>query len=108
MQIDGGQSNIVLRRNTVDMREHAQTSAIMINNYFGAISNVPVDGNRLLGGGYTVYADGRFNSGRIRSVAFTNNRLGRGNWGYGLLRNNATPPVWTGNVNDATGATVTP
>ena len=104
LQMDGGLSNIVVRHNTVDLSEHGQTSAVMIDNYFGSISNITVDNNRLLGGGYTVYADGRFNSNKITGVSFTNNRLGKGGYGYALI--SPFPVTWSGNVDDRTGNTV--
>lgn len=108
VQIDGGQSNILLQRNTIDLREWSQTAAIMIDNYFGPIDGIRVDNNRLLGAGYTVYSDGQFSGGSIRNVSFTNNRFIKGSWGYALIRNNATTPVWTGNVIDGTTTPVNP
>src|SRR5690606_10273040 len=65
IQIDGGVRNVHIEHNTVDLSEHDQTSAVMIDNYFGPIDNITVTGNRLLGGGYTVYSDGQFNGGSI-------------------------------------------
>ena len=55
-----------------------QTSAIMIDNYFGPISNISVDGNLLVGGGYTVYSDAQFTGGSITGVSVTNNHIGGG------------------------------
>jgi hypothetical protein len=101
IQIDGGASNIRIERNTIDMREHSQTATVMIDNYFGPTDDILVNGNRLLGGGYTVYSDGQFSGGPITNVTFSNNRMGRGYWGYAsIVKNN---PVWTGNVDDVTG-----
>lgn len=100
IQIDGGVSNVTIRRNTV-VNTHAQTSAVMIDNYFGPISNIVVDDNRLIGGGYSVYSDGQFAGGPISGVSFTNNQLGKGRWGYSsFVKNN---PVWRNNVDDVTG-----
>jgi hypothetical protein len=103
IQIDGGLSNITIRRNTV-INSFTQTAAVMIDNWFGPISNITVDGNRLVGGGYTVYSDGQFDGGTISGVRFTNNRLGKGRWGYASIVNNS--PTWTGNVDDVTGQTI--
>ena len=86
------------------MREWSQTSTVMIDNYFGPISAMTVTNNRLLGAGYTVYSDGQFNGGSITGVAFTNNHLGKGIWGYSLIRNSSV--TWTGNVDDTTGAAI--
>jgi hypothetical protein len=103
IQVDGGLSNITIRHNTV-INQHSQTAAVMIDNYFGPISNVTVDNNRLVGGGFTVYSDGQFSGGSITGVRFTNNRLGRGYWGYASIVNNS--PTWTNNVDDVTGQLV--
>jgi hypothetical protein len=100
IQIDGGISDVTISHNTV-INPHGQTSAIMIDNYFGPISNIRVENNRLVGGGYTVYSDGQFRDAPISGVAFINNRLVKGYWGYHSFVKNA--PVWRGNVNDATG-----
>ena len=53
IQIDGGLSNMTISHNTV-INANDQTSAIMIDNYFGPISNISVNSNLLAGGGYTV------------------------------------------------------
>jgi hypothetical protein len=90
----------------VDMRGLTQTAAVMIDNYFGPASDITVDRNRLLGGGYTVYSDGRFDGGPITDVAFTNNRIGYGHWGHASI--DESDPTWSGNVDDQTGATIAP
>ncbi len=104
IQIDGDRSNILLEHNLVDMRELGSTATVMIDNYFGPVDNVTVNNNRLLGGGWTVYVDGRFNSSPITRVTYSNNRIGYGQWGYASV--DVYDPVWTGNVDDATGATI--
>ncbi|MCA1413390.1 right-handed parallel beta-helix repeat-containing protein [Bradyrhizobium sp. NBAIM20] len=105
ISIDGGNSNIVIRHNTV-INAHTQTSAVMIDNYFGPISNIEVDGNLLTGGGYTVYSSAQFNGGSVAGVSFTKNRMGRGKWGYSSIVKNV--PVWRENVDSATGRTIGP
>jgi hypothetical protein len=100
IQIDGGIANVLIRHNTV-INAHVQTSAVMIDNYFGPISDIVVDNNRLVGGGYSVYSDGKFGGGAISGVSFTNNRLGKGRWGYSSFVNNE--PIWHNNVDDMTG-----
>jgi len=100
VQIDGG-LNITLRNNTVDLRGLSQTSAVMIDNYYGPTSNIVVDSNLLLGAGYVVYCDGRFSGGAITGVSFTNNRLGYGYWGDAAFE--ACQPAWVDNVNDPSG-----
>jgi len=97
IQIDGGISNVVITHNTV-INSWGQTSAVMIDNYFGPISNIRVANNLLVGGGYTVYSDGQFNGETITGVSFTNNHMGKGHWGYTAFNRNS--PEYTGNIND--------
>lgn len=95
IQIDGGTKNHIIRHNTI-INDYGQTAAVMIDNWFGPISNVLVDNNLLKGGGYTVYSDGQFSGGSITGVKFTNNRIKKGYWGYATWEKNT--PVWTGNT----------
>jgi hypothetical protein len=104
IQIDGGLSNITITKNRIDLSNHTQTSAVMIDNYFGPISNIVVDGNHLSGGGYTVYSDGQFTGGSIAGVSFTNNVLGKGYYGYASVVKNS--PAWSGNTDAETGKPV--
>ncbi len=97
IEIDGGISNVTIRGNTIVV-DHGQTSAVMIDNYFGPINNIKVDGNLLAGGGYTIYVDGQFTSHPISNVSITNNHMGKGGWG--LTSFNQTNPTYTGNTND--------
>ena len=97
LQIDGGVSNTTIRHNTI-INSHDSTSAIMIDNQLGPVSNVVVDNNLLVGGAFTVYSDAKFNGNPITGVSFTNNHLGRGQYGFRLFRGNS--PTYTGNVND--------
>ena len=104
IQIDGGYSDILIQNNTIDMSEHTQTAAVMIDNYFGPTHNVTVTGNRLLGGGYTVYADGQFRADTLTGITYSNNRIKKGYWGY-FTSNNAQV-TWTGNTDDTTGKAI--
>lgn len=97
IQIDGGQSDVVIRHNTV-INPHGQTAAVMIDNYFGPVSNVLVTDNLLVGGGYTVYSDAQFTGGSLSNIQITNNHIGGGY--YGDLNANKSSPVYTGNVRD--------
>jgi len=97
IQMDGGISNITITGNTI-VDTQGQTSAIMIDNYFGAISNINVNNNLLSGGDFTIYDDAHFNSNPITGVSITNNHLGSGVYGYTDF--NGTSPTYTGNVND--------
>ena len=104
IQMDGARNNIKITHNHIDMHELTSTSTVMIDNYFGAISNIAVDNNLLVGGGYTVYSDNRFNSSLISGISFTNNRIGGGHWGYGSI--DGPNPVWTGNVDATSGIAI--
>lgn len=97
IQIEGNVSNVIIRHNTV-INDYGQTSALMIDNYFGPISDITVDNNLLVGGGYTIYVDGQFKGGPISGVSITNNRMGKGF--YGTTNFNKTSPVYTGNLDD--------
>lgn len=97
---DGGIADVLIQGNTI-VNPHGQTSAIMLSNYFGSIARVRVEGNRLVGGGYTVYSDGQFTGGAILNVSFINNRMGKGQYGYASINNNS--PGWSGNIDDALG-----
>jgi hypothetical protein len=97
IQIDGGLSNIKISNNTL-INLHGSTSAVMVDNDFGAISNVSVDSNLLVGGAYTVYSDSNGGSAPITGVSFTNNHIGGGQYGDALIRGNNA--AFTGNVDD--------
>jgi Ca2+-binding RTX toxin-like protein len=96
IEINGGH-DIDIIHNTI-INDHDQTSAIMMNNDFGGLSNINIDGNRLVGGGYTVYLDDRFNGGTVvdSSIKITNNQIGGGHWGDFALYDNK--PILSGNT----------
>jgi Ca2+-binding RTX toxin-like protein len=96
IEINGGH-DIDIIHNTI-INDHGQTSAIMMNNDFGGLSNINIDGNRLVGGGYTVYLDDRFNGGTVvdNTIKITNNQIGGGHWGDFALYDNK--PVLSGNT----------
>ncbi len=81
IEINGGH-DIDIIHNTV-INSHDQAAAVMMNNEFGGLANINVDGNRLVGGGYTVYLDGRKGGGAVddASIKITNNQIGDGQWG---------------------------
>ena len=104
IQADGGFSNLTIVHNTV-INEQGQTSALMLDNYWGPINNVQIDNNLLIGGGYTVYlnevANGQAGGGAVTNVTFTNNHLGSGTYGTLDLRTElGDQPTISGNVND--------
>jgi hypothetical protein len=116
IQLDGGYANVTIRHNTVNLDEWTQTSAIMLDNYFGGLDNILVENNLLIGAGYTCYADASFNSNPINAT-YRNNQLlpcqgtvGSNGcssttgwyWGAHLIRGPGTV-VWQGNVDHLTG-----
>lgn len=79
IQMDGGQHNVTIRHDTIAMAD--QTASVMIDNDFGASSDLTVIGNRLTGGTFTFYVDGSFGSALLSNVTVTGNRIG--GWQYG-------------------------
>lgn len=96
IEINGGY-DIEIVGNTI-INKQSQTSAVMLNNYFTGLSNIRVEGNRLVGGGYTVYLDGRFKGGPVddASISIVNNQIGGGIWGDFAFYDDK--PVVKGNV----------
>jgi len=102
IQIDGGLSNIQITGNSI-INQWGWTSAVMIDNDFGAVSNVTVTNNLLYGGAYTVYSDSNGGSAPITGVSFTNNHIGGAQYGDALIRGNNA--VFSGNVDDGAALT---
>jgi hypothetical protein len=100
VKIDGDAHDVNVLHNNITSRD--PTAAVMIDNLFGAVTNVMVDGNRLVGGTFTLYSDASQSSALIRGVTISNNRFGRGAGGYVAINKNDV--VQFGNVDDATGA----
>ncbi|MET4762032.1 hypothetical protein ABH975_005108 [Bradyrhizobium ottawaense] len=97
IQIDGGLSNIQITGNSI-INQWGWTSAVMIDNDFGPVSNVTVTNNLLTGGAYTVYADSNLGTASITGVSFTNNHIGGAQYGDALIRGNNS--VFSGNYTD--------
>jgi hypothetical protein len=107
IQADGGFSNLIINHNTV-INEQNQTSAVMLDNYWGPIDKVAITNNLLVGGGYTVYinevAKGQAHGGPVTNVTFTNNQLRAGAWGALNVRSElGHVPIVSGNVITTTG-----
>lgn len=96
IQLDGGR-DVQIIGNTI-INENTQTSAVMLDNYFQGLSNITVEGNRLRGGGYTIYIDGRFNGGAVidASIKIINNQIGGGFYGDYAFYDHK--PVFYGNT----------
>ncbi|NMN73128.1 hypothetical protein [Rhizobium sp. 57MFTsu3.2] len=81
IEINGGH-DIEITGNDI-VNDHGQTSAVMMNNEFSGLSNIVIENNRLVGGGYTVYLDGRKGGGAVNaaSIRIITNEIGAGHWG---------------------------
>ncbi len=97
IQIDGGISEVVIRHNTI-INSHGAAGAIMIDNEFGPVSNIIIEGNLLAGGSYTIYSDAKFNDNPISGISITDNHIGSGQYGPTLFRKNR--PIYLRNATD--------
>lgn len=81
IEINGGHDIQIVDNYIVN--EHDQTSAVMMNNEFSGLSNISIENNRLVGGGYTIYLDGRKGGGAVddASIRIIGNEIGGGRWG---------------------------
>lgn len=97
-----GGSNVTLTHNTF-VCEQDQTSCVMFDNLYSGLSNITVNDNVLIGGGYTLYCDGQFGGGVVdnATINITNNKMVPGQYGYFAFT--STNPTATGNVNAYSG-----
>lgn len=106
VQIDGGCHDILIDHITA-INDYSQTSAIMTDNYFGPLNNIIVQRSRLVGGGYTVYADDTQKPAAqnpMTGIQFLYNRMGKGFYGDDALY--TTKVNFVGNIDDKTGLPV--
>jgi hypothetical protein len=101
--MSGGIDNVTIRHNTVH-NNHNQTSAIYIAPDLGSISNIVVDNNLLMGGGYTIHAGWTPGEPSVTGIQFTNNYLDGGAFGFANIVR--ISPVWQGNVDADSGRIV--
>jgi hypothetical protein len=98
---------VVIRENYIDYVTPSDAAipvtnaAIKIASVFGTISNVTVEGNVLLGGGYTVYAQSATYAASNIKISY--NDIGLGKWGD--LYPEAKPSNFTYAANDGSLAT---
>jgi serralysin len=88
----------------VDRPDAAQGSnaAVKIVSHFGAIDDVTVDSNVLLGGGYTIYTGP--DKHPVSNVRFTNNDIGLGQYGDLMGGNHGQKFSYAGNRRFSTDA----
>ncbi|MBZ6077438.1 hypothetical protein K9B37_14255, partial [Microvirga sp. WGZ8] len=106
IQIFGGNSNVEVVHNTVVQdADHTGVSAIFVANTFGAISNINIHDNYFAGGGFPLYFDGTKSSAAMTNVAWNNNYVVKGGYGYEYIRNDSQghKPGSTGNTMIAGG-----
>jgi hypothetical protein len=100
-------NGVVVRHNTL-IANPDQTGAVNFTNDFGSITNVQIDNNLLVGGGYALYLRGDSSwfsptAGKpVTGISVTNNRFGHSQWGYSSVVN--AQVSFSGNVDDTTGA----
>src|SRR5207302_11077003 len=108
IQVDGGFNNVTISGNTVLSRDNNGTSCIFICNDFGPMNNIVVDRNLLLGqngAAASIYViEKADNPAQITNVQVTNNVIGKGFWYWASV--DGTEPVWTNNVDYATGKSI--
>ena len=94
-----------IQNNTL-INQNIQTASVFLQNYFGALNNIKVNNNVLVGGDYTVYVDGSASSAPVSNVSITNNHMGAGI--FGITDFMKSSPVYTGNLNDGASVAVAP
>ena len=107
-QMQGGETNLVVRHNNIDMTCSQCNSALFIAPDLGPNSNGPVTitGNWLNGGNYTLYCiDGNNGQYHVKNISITGNRFGRTS-AYGPDDINV-PITQSGNVWDDTSTALT-
>ena len=118
MMSNGG-SNVTLRGNTIDSSgdyTHITGSVVLLGD-FATIDNVLIEGNRIWGGGYAVYAGSQ--SGKpyayARNTRFVDNVFVRtdalpnsGYWGPVTAYRSGNGNEWTGNTWEDSGNSVNP
>jgi hypothetical protein len=108
----GDSAGLTIEHNTIFISQE-QTTAIGIFEDFGTQFDCLVTDNLLAGGGYTVYGGANPGGAQPSNIVITNNRFSRiyysngGYYGAGTdIDANVAGNVWSGNVWDGTGATV--
>jgi hypothetical protein len=113
--VSNGGSNFIVRHNTFQ-NSHTQTATVALYGDFAPISNVLVENNLLVGGGFTVYGGsvaGKPYSSGANNIRFLNNTFSRqywpkgGYWGHVSAFDASKPGnAWSGNVWADTGQVV--
>ena len=105
IECNGG-SDIKITGNSL-INENGQTAVLMLSNAFSPVQDWLIEGNRLIGGGYTMYIDHRNPENPVINIRIRNNRWTRGTYGYTAFYG-YVPDEWSQNVDDATGTRIVP
>lgn len=109
MQLQGGQSNVLIKHNSIDPEENGSNAAVFLKNDLGpnnTVGPVVVDDNLLGGGGFTLYAY-KGSTGLVQGgITIKNNHFLR-DFEYGPAAVNI-PVTWTSNVYDNNGQVINP
>jgi hypothetical protein len=109
MQLQNGQSNVMIKHNTIDPEEDGSNAAVFLKNDLGpnnTVGPVVVDDNLLGGGGFTLYAYKGSTGLEQGGITIENNHFLR-DYDYGPSAVNI-PVTWSNNVFDNNGAAINP
>jgi serralysin len=91
IQIQGGQNGVLIEDNTILSKD---TSDIIIQDYFGSVSNITINHNFLSNDdwlGYNVYVEDRFANYTTTNVKITNNVINKATYGdFNVVGNTPT------------------
>ena len=111
--MQGGQSNVTIRHNTIDMTGiNGGNGFVFLNGYYGPINNVTIDSNLMLGGGsvaYAAWSNECPSDNPVNNVRYINNVISSGR--YGFIYPAGAPCItdiaeWTNNTVYGTGAII--
>ena len=91
---------IVCNENTANV-----AGTFFISSDFGPVSNITINNNLLVDGGYTLFYG--LNPPSVTDINVTNNVIGAGKWGYAYGTVTGTGSSWSGNVDFITGQAIT-
>jgi hypothetical protein len=103
-----GTGTVLIQNNYCNLAAYQNSSVILQNSGTpdGTITNITINANLFIGGGWCISVDNSRSSFPINSV-ITNNALVTGQYGYSYFRGTTTGTTWSGNYDYNTGATIT-
>lgn len=85
IQIFGDNRNVIVEGNTI-INSQPGVSAVFVANTFGSVDNIRIANNYLAGGGFPLYFVGTYTSAPMTNVAWEDNYVVKGGWGYEYIR----------------------